>query len=214
MHVFIDGRHLSPTAASLAGAIDTAREDAGRRGRLVIEVEVDGRRLDAEELTPARLVEASGAREVRFTSASTGAFVAHAVNEAADGMLTLDDDQRRVARLVRRGELDAALPAVAGVLEGWRRVREALERSASIIGLSIDGVEAVHADGTVRAIDAIDGLGATLRDLRNALSLGDWATVADVMDGDLVDRSREWVAVLTHVAAVARTRDHAAEAVG
>ena len=68
MPVYLDQQPMVVPHDSVAGAIEAARQVAEARGRLVIDVLLDGRRLIDEELHEPSS-EPLGARELRFTSA-------------------------------------------------------------------------------------------------------------------------------------------------
>lgn len=199
MPVYLDQQPMVVPHDSVAGAIEAARQVAEARGRLVIDVLLDGRRLIDEELHEPSS-EPLGARELRFTSAEPRVFVGQALLDAAEELEAVSTHQREAAKQLRAGQLPAAFEHLQAAIDSWQLVRRAagdgpalLELDPSVIRITIDA-------STRPLSEHVQELAGDLRTLQNALSIQDWSTISDILSGELEDRAATWRHLLTDLA--------------
>ncbi|MEM7623637.1 MAG: hypothetical protein AAF235_10605 [Planctomycetota bacterium] len=86
MQVFLDDETITVEPASVARAIEVARELAERRGRMVIEVTGDGAAVPDDVLgDPPK--DAGGYAELRLTSADPSSFIGVTLLDVADALV-------------------------------------------------------------------------------------------------------------------------------
>jgi hypothetical protein len=206
VRVLLDDTPIPVPRDSLAAAIEAGQGVAGRRGRIIIEVHVDGEPMGDEML--ARPPDAPVGAEVRLVSAEPGALVYTTLMEAADMLAGIRQSQRRCADLVVRGELDQALEGLADIVTSWDIVRLAVERGRELIGPGPEesrpgGVgERDSEEAGVRG--AAEALAAGLGELKRSLEVRDWSALADVLGSDLDEQADQWRTLVTAIAGRAR----------
>jgi hypothetical protein len=194
MKTYLDGQPLLvPEPATLAGALRAASDEAGRKGRVVVEVQVDGERAnDALVEDPP---EAPVGNEVRLISVEPRLLVRVTLMDAVDALEAARQKQLRSAELIQRGKLEEALPPLSEAIQTWQTVRDAVEKSAAMLGI---GVEALG--GGPGMGELVKALLARLEEVRRTLAGEDWSALADVLAYDMGEQAERWKAALTGAA--------------
>ncbi|MEM1329050.1 MAG: hypothetical protein AAGG07_00670 [Planctomycetota bacterium] len=199
MKAYLDEVELAPSSDTIAAAIDAAREEADRRGRVVIEVKADG-----DPLTGAQLAEPSTesglVSEIRMRSADPRHLVHETLLEAADALEDSRDEHSSAGEAIQSGEGSAALQRIGSLLEVWQAARASLDQGSALLDTDLTS-------GVENAEDLIDALTAKLEELRHAVQTQDWSTVADVVSYDLEPHASEWASLLRAAAVNAAPGD-------
>lgn len=199
MPILLDNQPLAVPHHSLAGAIDAARQAAEARGRIVIDVLMDGRRLEGDALqTPSS--EPLGQVELSFITTEPGAFVRVALLDAAEELERATTSQQSAAADLRKGDLTSAFGHLSDAVAVWDMVRKAVQDAPTLVGRQA-GAMSVTIDGqTTTVAEHYEGLSANLAELKNALSIQDWSTLADVLAHELDEQAAQWRLILTDLA--------------
>ncbi len=202
MRVFLDGQEVLSEAgvalASVAAALAAGVAAAESQGRIVIEALADGSPMGDEMLTsPPRT--SAGVREIRLLSARPAELVRVTLLDAADAVEKVGLVQSQASRLIREGEASACLGPLGEALGVWQQVRDAVERSAAILGVDLNRV--TLGDSTPVSRHA-DELAASLMELKSGLESEDWASLSDTLSHDLNARAVGWRAMLRELAEV------------
>ena len=206
MRLLVDDRPCETSATSVGEAIAGAAEVAGARGRVVVEVVVDGRTWGDEELGSEARCGAS-ADEVSLVTADLRELAGQTLEDAAAALADADRLQRESARLIQSDRLPEAMPQLGEALSVWQSVQEALVKSTQAVGLDLDAVRL--GEGTVA--DDLERLAGDLRTLRRALETRDPVGLADTLLYDLPEVVLQWQENLRSLAAVARKGGNAPE---
>lgn len=194
MKLVIDGVTVADRVDGIAAALETARVRAEQAGRLIIEVQADGR--PAMDLVDQHPEGDAGVAELGVVTADKGLFLRETLLDAREGMEGTRTDQRDAATAIDRGDVAAALSALRTIVEGWQGVRSIIEQSAILGGVSLSelpvggGQEGESAEGVMR------GLSPELVALRDAVTTEDWSTLSDVLGADLDARAERWSALI------------------
>lgn len=182
MKATIDGRPLEGAGETLSSALAAALDNAS--GRLIVEALADGTPVPREHLEspPDR---APYAELIEFVTAEPLALIKMTLYEAADELDEVLDQQGKAGELVQSGQVENAMPLTAQVIEGWQRVRHAVELAA---GTGLLDPDQVGGELTTLTCD----LAALLVELRKALETQDWVGVSDILAYDLGDQARSW----------------------
>lgn len=197
MHVLLDDKTVPVEEATFAAAMDAGRREAERRGRVLVEVRVDGQPapenwLDAPEAEQCR------PSEVRFVSADPVSLVRVTLLEVADALEKSRSVQQRAAELIQEGRLDLAMNPLAEAVGAWSNVQQAVSNGAALLGLDPPALEAA----TGRPLGTmIEDLADHLRRLKAAIQGEDWTTVADILGYDMDDRCVSWGEAIRGLAA-------------
>ncbi len=184
--------------ASVAAALAAGVTAAERQGRIVIEALADGSPMGDEMLTSPPRSDA-GIREIRLLSARPHELVRVTLLDAADAVEKVGAVQTAAARMIREGEASASLGPLGEALGVWQQVRDAVERSAAILGVDLNSV--TLGDSTPVARHA-DELAASLIELKAGLESEDWAALSDTLAHDLNARAVGWRGMLRELADV------------
>lgn len=199
MRVLLDREPCDVSASSIGEAIAKGVERAEAAGRLVVEVYVDGSRLDEAALTDAaRLGEAAG--EVAMLSAEPVEMVERALADAIAQLPEIDRAQRAAAEAIQADRSSAGMEALGAAIRQWLLVQEATRQSARLLGLNLAAVR--DEGGTM--MDAIGELDARLRDLRAALEAKDPVSIADTLLYEMPPVVERWRALLCAMGASIR----------
>ena len=198
MRAFLDEKSLelssAPGGGSVAAAIAAARAAAAARGRIVIDVLVNGERLDEEALETPSILPA-GDIELKCVSADPGQLVAESF---ADVSRAIDDArpvQREAADALQTGKLDAAFDRLAGVLEVWDAVHRVTDQGPALLGIPLAKLAA-----TQRVEQELADLSATLQQVKDAVTGQDWSTLADLLTHELDASADRWSRLLLALA--------------
>ncbi len=199
MPILLDNQPLAVPHASLAGGIEAAKAAAEARGRVVIDVLLDGRRLDPDTLaTPPSTP--LGASELAFITTEPKAFVSGALLDAAEELDRLSGVQQKAAKAIRGGELGGAFEQLTDTVEVWDMVRRVVHEGPTLLGMDLDAAR-VEVDGRRGALEPhLSALTADLNELKNALALQDWSALADLLSGELDERAAQFRQLLTDLA--------------
>lgn len=204
MRAYLDDQPLTVEPATVARAINAARDAAGERGRIVVEVLADGDAI-ADALLDAPPESDAGIGELRMTSAQPGLFVAVTLAEAADVLKRSNADRVSAAEAIDRGDMQEAGRMLSSVLGVWALAQDVLDKSASLMGLTPGQIEIPTGDGgSVRGQQRIDELVVVLNGVKAAVGEEDWTTISDLLHEDLAQQTDRWEAFLRATAELAR----------
>ncbi len=182
MRVYLDGRALAVSDATLGAAIDAALTGAGER--MIVEALADGSAVPAADLEapPDR---APYAEELRFRSADRGSMARVTLFEAADALEHVRRLQSQAAEQVRSGRVEEGMKILGEALEGWASVRSAVEMML--------GTGLIRAEGTGEGAEGAAGLyarvmerlAASLREVKRSIAEADWSALGDAVAYDL-----------------------------
>lgn len=202
MKVYLDGRPLAVSApVTMGAALRAATAEAGRRGRVVVEVEVDGSPA-AESLLEDPPEEAVGA-EVKMVSVEPRSLVRVTLMDAAEALEAARERQGRCAELIQIGKLDEALAPLSEAIQTWQTVRDAVEKSAQMLGMELRDLGTQAEERGLEELTAL--LADRLNEVRRSLSGEDWSALADVLAYDMGEQADRWKAALNAAAEGLRT---------
>ncbi|MEX2217235.1 MAG: hypothetical protein WD749_00620 [Phycisphaerales bacterium] len=191
MNAYLDGKPLTlPQPGTMAGALRAALADAERRGRVIVEVQIDGAKAP-DSLLEEPPEEAVGS-EVRLLSVEPVALVRTTLMDAADALESARERQGRSAELIHAGKVEDALRPLSEAIETWQTVRDAVEKSAAMLNLRLSELKA----GTPGMEALVESLSGRLSEVRRALAGEDWSALADVLAYDMGDQADRWKSAL------------------
>lgn len=198
MKVFLDEMPLGREPVTVSEALRAAAESAELVGRIVISVEADGRALSEGELT--RLEEAKTAvSELRLISADPHALIRRVFQDAREALGTVASLQRVAADACATGDSATAMAQLAGVLETWKAVRDAVEKSGELLGFDLASVKFSFDGREVVATGLVAELARALDGLLSGVKGRDWSAVGDVLSYDLGPLAGSWGAMFVEL---------------
>lgn len=192
MRILLDGEPISRTTAGTVGEAITAAADlAGQRGRMIIEVSVDGAAWSEHQIAD-ELTGATAAEEVSLTSADAVAVVAAAYRDAAQALAEADGLQRDAADLLQADRRAESLELLNESLQIWQSVQQAVVMGLHAAPACLDDDSGLE----TRITGAVDRLNHHLTIIRDALQSGDPVGVSDTLLYDLPEVVQDWRALL------------------
>lgn len=191
MRAFLDDQPLAVARPTLAAALAAAVEQAGLKGRVVVEATAGGARIPDETLESPPDVPSGD--EVRFISVEPRAMVRVTLLDAADALDSARREQLESARLIQSGDAEAWQAPLGRALETWRAVRDALEKSIELLDAAGRGSGAPRVEDLAGVVGS---LCTWLEEVRRALSAEDWSALADALSYEMNDQVERWQGTL------------------
>jgi hypothetical protein len=194
MRVFLDEQSCTMSPCSVAEAIAGAAAIADARGRLIVDVMVDGARWSAEQVTAAES-QSCLAEEVRLTSANPGDLVLQTLDDAQSALAQAGVMQRQAAEMIQADAGPAAWDMLNEAVAIWLTVQQAVSHSAELMGLDLDRLTIDSKPSQA----VVHRLHEQLRSMRSAMEARDPIGLADTLLYEMPDVVEEWQALLTQL---------------
>ena len=191
MQILLDEVPCNVDAGTVGEAIESASDLARQRGRLIVDVTVDGSRLTEADLASSRCHRET-AEIIRFTSADPAEIVTHTFQDAEEALTEADELQREAAELLQSDMHTVAMDKLNEAIAIWLSVQEALAKGAQVMGLDLD---TVHVDGTP-VPEVIQRLNERLKTVRRSLQERDVITLADTLLYEFPQVVEQWRGLL------------------
>lgn len=200
MRILLDEAETPLAASTVGEALRQAAALVGERGRMIVEVEVDGIRWSEEDLSTPETAQ-RGAGELKLLTAHPGDLLAETFSQSADAVVEIEEVQCEAAKHFQAGRTKEGLHQLLESLAVWGAVQTGLSRGLNLGVLSHPALQArgIDVDGPVQALEN------KLRDLRQAIVDQDFTTLSDCL-------MYEFPAVAQRVAGLLRSLAREAEA--
>ncbi len=196
MQILIDEVPCNVDAGTVGEAIKSASDLARDRGRLIVDVTVDGSRLTEADLASSRRHD-EAAEIIRFTSGDPVEIVTHAFEDAQDALAEADELQREAAELLQSDQHTVSMDKLNEAVSIWLSVQEAIVKGAQVVGLDLD---TVHVDGAPLQ-DMIQRLNECLKIVRRGLQDRDEIALADTLLYEFPQIVEQWRGLLRNLQA-------------
>jgi hypothetical protein len=189
MHALLD-QAVVGEAASVADALEAARQHAASRGRVIVEVKLDGvplsnEQLDAPETAPA------GAK-LECISADPRALVGQSFLQAADALDEARVLQGDAAGALMAGKVEEAFASLTEVISVWESVRRVVEQGPALVGVQAEELCPPGTDFAARTMQ----LGTALSAMKGSMVAQDWAGLADLLQVEMDEQAGVWTELL------------------
>jgi hypothetical protein len=187
MRVLLDEQPWESTATTIGDTIAAAAAEARSRGRVVVEVVVDG--VPWGEAQLASPESCSGAAdELRLVTNDLAGLVRATLSEGATALVDADLLQREAAEDLQAGRTTEAMTRLGAALAIWDSVQEAVSRSAEAFDLDLDTLDV----GGAKVADRVETLKRHLDAVQRALESKDPVGLSDTLLYDLPEVVGEW----------------------
>ncbi len=191
MQVLLDDIECDVKARTVGEAIDAVAVLARNRGRLVVDVFVDGARWNEQRIaSPER--QTAVADVVRLISAEPAELVCQTLADAAEALADADDLQQEAARLLQSDEHTISMDKLNQAISIWLSVQQAIVKGSQLVGLDLDEI-VVH-DSPISA--SILRLNEQLKVVRSSLAGRDQIGLADTLLYEFPEVVQEWRDIL------------------
>lgn len=202
MKVLLDDMPCEVNATTVGEALDAASAVAEQRGRLIVDVSVDGTRWTESDLSNSDRTDAA-AGVVHFTSAAPRELVRQTFADAADALTDADDLQRETAQLLQADHRTVSLDKLNEAISIWLQVQEAIVKGSQLVGLDLDAVALPRPIG-----ESISALNQRLTSLHGALTRNDVIALADTLLYEFPEVVEEWRSILDELQRLLEKKNH------
>jgi large subunit ribosomal protein L9 len=131
MRILLDETETSLKAQTVGDALRQAADLVGQRGRLIVEVEVDGIRWSEEDLaTPETSERAAG--ELKLLTAHPAELLRETFTQASEAIVAVEEIQCEAAKRMQAGRTKEGLQALLEALAVWGAVQTGLSRGLNL----------------------------------------------------------------------------------
>ena len=194
MQILIDDLPCEMDASTVGEAIDGASNLARDRGRLIVDVTVDGAKWTQADLASTRRHDQT-AQVVRFSSAEPAELVRHTFADAIDALSEANDLQREAAELLQSDKGTVAMDKLGEAISIWLSVQEAIVNGTQLVGLDLATVTV----GGKPLPEAIGRLSNRLNAVRSGLRDRNEIELADTLLYDFPPIVEEWRCLLVEL---------------
>ncbi|MHC4080723.1 MAG: hypothetical protein ACYS15_01025 [Planctomycetota bacterium] len=202
MQVLLDDMPCEVNATTVGEALDAASALAEQRGRLIVDVSVDGTRWTESDLSSPDRTDAA-AEIVHFTSAAPRELVRQTFADAADALTDADDLQRETAQLLQADRRTVSLDKLNAAISIWLQVQEAIVKGSQLAGLDLDTVALPRPIG-----ESINALNQRLEAVHGALARDDVIALADTLLYEFPEVVEEWRRILNELQCLLEKKNH------
>jgi hypothetical protein len=192
MVTFLDDVAVDLPGESLAAQLAAARDSLSPKGRMVVEVKVDGQTLDPDRLEAEQGEPVSG--ELRIYSADPRALVIPTVEQARDQLVEAAQWQEEAADLLQQDNAAEAMKLIGQAFNAWQQTQQVVQQSAALLQIDLDDLEL----GGHRMPELVQALLEQLKALRDLIVANDTVALADVLAYEWPGTNETWIQVLDH----------------
>lgn len=187
MAIYLDDEPTALTGDDLSSVLAAAREQAQRDGRVVVEVQVDGEAVGADQLDAADEI-AVADREVRLYSAEPKALARQTLEQVRPRLAEVKQIQEQAAEHLQQDEGPQAMARVRDMIEIWLQTQQAVLHSAVLVGIDLNELKVD--DTPFERITA--ELLAKLQEVKVLLETQDSVALADTLQYEWPDLADQW----------------------
>jgi hypothetical protein len=191
MRVTLDEQPCAIDAESIGDAIGSAAALAEERGRVIVEVIVDGNSWDQDQLGSSEL-RAGRADHLDLVTADLGELVHETLRDAAAALDDADRLQREAAELLQSDQAQIAMVRLGEAFGIWQSVQQAVAICGDALQVDLTALKV--ADNPLQ--QSVVRLDEQLQSLRTALENKDMVSLADMLLYELPEVVAEWREVL------------------
>ena len=170
MRILLDGTPCELQVGSIRDAVEQVTEQALASGRVIIQVDVDGREMDLDELEGG-LDGMNLPGELAFSSLTPDELLLATFELGEQAIASAQTSFEQAATLIQSGEGEKALDELRKGIDLWKTVEETVLREAVP---ELEGQEAALED-------RIEDLRASLNSIREAMMSRDMTALSDAL---------------------------------
>ncbi|MEM1107148.1 MAG: hypothetical protein AAGH99_00470 [Planctomycetota bacterium] len=191
MQVTMDEQSIDLTGPSLGELLDAARQRLADGGRVVVEVAIDGHKLDEQQITDRQGEDVAGL-DVRFTSADPKSLAVETLEQVRGRLNDAEESQKEAADLLQRDQTQNALKKVGESIEAWLQVQQAVLHSTVLLGVNLDEVRVGDEPAYALTTQALD----RLTDVKEFIQAQDTVALADALEYEWPETTAKWYTLI------------------
>lgn len=202
VRVILDDVELDQQCESIEEAIRAVAGEAGRSGRLIAEVRLDGEVLGPEQIDDLMEGRAEG-RVLECRSADALTQITEVIEACLNTLERISAIQHEATDHFQAGRQQEALSSLTECLELWDNLQNGVVNILQALGTD----EAAYRQASETAETAISALTGTLRTIRHAAEAGDWVAVSDTIGYEMDPVIEAWQEMLSEIGTLASNPD-------
>ena len=175
--------------------LEAAREHLQSRGRMIVEVRLDGRTIPAGELDDRRGTSISEV-EVRLYSAEPRELAALTLRQARLQLSEASTAQVEAAELLQQDEPSEALARIGLAMGAWQHAQQAVLRGSQLVELNLDELTFDHQPVTKMVSDLLE----QFQTLKQLITRDDTLGLADALAYEWPETTDRWDRLMEHLA--------------
>lgn len=187
MDIYLDNDPITLEAGPLGALIETAQATLPEGERMIVEVRVDGRTLNNEEIDQ-RLEKTVDAEELQFITARPDDLARQALDEVDDALIRAGEAQQQAADLLQQDRAHDAMTPIRDALSVWSQTQQAVLQSAQLLNVDLDNLPLEDTSPG----ELVNQTSEHLRAVRDQLENHDWIGLADTLAYDLGEAAPAW----------------------
>ena len=189
MQVLLDGQTLEHCVAeSVNEAIGNAADTAREKGRLIVEVVVDGTPWEESQIQDELAGSTMKAEIVSLTSRDPRQLVISVFEDSMEALLEADTLQQSAAELMQANQIPEAMEKLNEALEIWQSVQKGVLMGAQVAEIQLDNQQ-VFED---RVTGAIERLNTNFTIIRDGLQSDDPIGISDTLLYEMPEVIKDW----------------------
>jgi len=194
MAVYLDDQAAQFDGETLGAVLGAAQADLDARGRIVVEVRVDGESLTGSQLDE-RWEQAVADHEVKLYTADPASVAIEPLEQVRDRLGEAQTLQADAADLLQQDRGAEAFAKVAEAMSVWQQAQQAVSKSAQLLRLDLDNLTV---EG--RSVPELtDQTLAQLQELKGLLEGGDPVGLADALAYEWPEVTRRWEVLIGEI---------------
>jgi len=187
MAIFLDDKPVQLDGGDLESVLAAASSKLGESGRVVVEVQLDGLPIVADNYAEHQSISVSDT-ELRLYSANPHELSVTTLQQVKAHLDQARQGQLQAAELFQQDKQAQALEQVIHVIEVWQQVQQAVLHSIQLLRINVDEKQV---DGQT-VVELTDSLIEQLKGLHELLTTVDTVGLADVLAYEWPQTADRW----------------------
>jgi hypothetical protein len=184
----MDDKAVTVHGRTLEEVLAAARQRLEDEGKVIVEVEMDGKALAGDELAAKMTTEVDDGVEVRLYSADPRELAAATLQQGIARLEEARQAQREAVLLLRDNKLDEAMTQIKRAVDIWHMSQKAVLHSSVLVGIELENEK--FEDRPV--MESTQALLRQITSLRNHIQSGDTAALMDSLTYDWPGMIDHW----------------------
>ncbi len=202
MRIYLDDLPVELAGETLDDLLSSAKTALAISGRIVVDVERDGRVLTAAEIQAHRTRPLNHA-QWRLTSSHPAELAVSTLREVKDLLTEARLKQEEAAADFQADNAGDAMRGLSAALEVWNQAPQAIINAANLMRLPCDDINVAGQNVQTLSASLVD----QLRDLRQLVQDGDTVALADALGYEWPEITQRWQTLIDALIARIETPD-------
>jgi hypothetical protein len=188
-----------PLAADVLGlrTVGQVLSHVQRDNRLVVQLLIDGREPDLDQMTRVRQAMLTG-HTLYIETAEPQEMALEVLGEVESQLAEVDRLKSDACELLQQGNPGKAMEKLSGCFSIWHAAQEAVLKVAQLLRVDLSALRV----SDVSLAEMAAAFGDRLRDIRSALENRDFVMLADTLEFEMTETSAQWRAAVESLRSV------------